>query len=63
VVPSQHSQKSKTIVTVMFYYSPEFAAVTPDIEGYINGLVANANLAYSESQEWKQSQFMLISPV
>ena len=33
----------------MWYYSPEFAAVTDDIEGYIGGLVAYTNYAYLNS--------------
>ena len=33
----------------MFYYSPEFGAVTDDIEGYISSLVAYTNYAYLNS--------------
>ena len=36
-------------MSVMFYYSPEFAAVTDDIEGYISSLVTYANYAYLNS--------------
>ena len=36
-------------MSVMFYYSPEFAAVTDDIEGYIRSLVTYANYAYLNS--------------
>ena len=36
-------------MSVMWYYSPEFAAVTDDIEGYIGGLVAYTNYAYLNS--------------
>ena len=38
-----------TTLSVMWYYSPEFAAVTDDIEGYIGGLVAYTNYAYLNS--------------
>ena len=34
----------------MFYYSPEFGAVTDDIEGYISSLVAYTNYAYLNSE-------------
>ena len=38
-----------TTLSVMFYYSPEFAAVTEDIEGYMSSLVSYANIAYLNS--------------
>ena len=42
----------KTVVTfsVMFYYTPEFAVVTPDIEGYIDQLIDETNQGYVNSK-------------
>lgn len=58
----------------MFYYSPEFGAVTDDIEGYISSLVAYTNYAYLNSEvnvhctpvqkrETRRSSFSLQIPV
>ena len=40
-----------TIVTysVMFYYTPEFAAITADIPGYIDQVIAETNQGYENS--------------
>ena len=41
-----------TVVTysVMFYYTPEFAAITSDISGYIDQVIAETNQGYANSQ-------------
>ena len=49
MISELRSQKKTTTLSVMWYYSPEFAAVTDDIEGYIGGLVAYTNYAYLNS--------------
>ena len=36
-------------VSVIFYYTKEFEAVTPDIRGYVEGLVENTNIAFLRS--------------
>ncbi len=43
-------QKTNTIMTVQFYYTPAFRAVTVDIAGYINQLVLSVNTGYANSQ-------------
>ena len=35
--------------SVMFYYTPEFEAATPDIPGYINEVLAETNQGYANS--------------
>jgi hypothetical protein len=49
-VPSLEKQSANTVLSVQFYYTPEFAAITSDITGYMDGLVSNANAGYSNSQ-------------
>ena len=41
-----------TVVTysVMIYYTPEFAAATPDIEGWVDQVLAESNQGYVNSQ-------------
>jgi len=41
-----------TVVTysVKFYYTPEFQAVTPDIDGFVDSVVAETNIGYINSQ-------------
>ena len=43
---------NSTIVTysIKFYYTPEFQAATPDIEGFIDAVVDETNLGYNNSQ-------------
>ena len=36
-------------VSVIFYFTAEFQAVTPDIEGHIGGLIENTNVAFLRS--------------
>merc|ERR1712073_197583 len=36
--------------SIMFYYTPEFAAVTPDIEDYIDQAMATLNQGYANSK-------------
>ena len=36
-------------ISVIFYYTKEFEAVTPDIRGYVEGLVENTNIAFLRS--------------
>ena len=36
-------------VSVIFYFTVEFQAVTPDIEGHIGGLIENTNVAFLRS--------------
>ena len=42
---------NKTVVTysVQFYYTPQFAAITPDIPGFIDLVVEETNQGYKES--------------
>merc|ERR1712038_434928 len=42
-------QDQKTY-SIMFYYTPEFAAVTPDIEDYIDQAMATLNQGYANSK-------------
>ena len=37
-------------VSVIFYYTKQFEAVTPDIRGHIEGLVENTNIAFLRSR-------------
>ena len=37
-------------VSVIFYFTTEFQAVTPDIEGHIGGLIENTNVAFLRSK-------------
>ena len=41
-----------TVITysVKFYYTPQFQAVTPDIEGFVDSVVAETNQGYINSQ-------------
>ena len=36
--------------SVMFYYTPEFAAITSDIQGYIDQVLAETNQGYANSE-------------
>ncbi len=41
----------RTLVTftIKFYYTPEFAASTPDIDGYLDQVVAETNQGFANS--------------
>ena len=41
--------KTKVTVSVIFYFTSEFQAATPDIRGYVEGLVENTNIALLRS--------------
>jgi len=45
-------QDSTTMVTysIKFYYTPEFAATTPDIEGFIDEVIMETNAGYENSK-------------
>ena len=34
----------------MFYYTPQFLSVVPDVEGYIDDMLATANAGFANSQ-------------
>ena len=36
--------------SVKFYYTPEFAAATPDVAGFVRHVVTMMNLGYIQSQ-------------
>ena len=36
-------------VSVIFYYTQEFEAITPDIEGHVEHLIANTNIIFLKS--------------
>ena len=46
------ARDTSTVVTysVMIYYTPDFAAVTPDIEGWVDQVLAETNEGYINSQ-------------
>ena len=46
------ARDSTTVVTysVQFYYTPQFAAITSDIPGYIDQVIAETNQGYANSQ-------------
>jgi hypothetical protein len=48
----QSSADTTTVVTysVKFYYTPSFAASTPDIEGFIDQVIAETNQGYANSK-------------
>ena len=36
-------------VSVIFYFTEEFEAITPDIKGHVEGLIDNTNIAFLRS--------------
>ncbi len=40
--------------SIKFYYTPAFAAITPDIQGFVNQVVTEVNLGYIHSQVYPQ---------
>ena len=40
---------TKVTVSVIFYFTKEFQAATPDIGGYVEGLIENTNIALLRS--------------
>ena len=40
---------TKVTVSVIFYFTKEFQAATPDIGGYVEGLIENTNIAMLRS--------------
>ena len=36
--------------SIKFYYTPEFAAVTPDVEGFVSQVVTEINMGYINSE-------------
>ena len=51
-VDTQETSANTSVVTytVMFYYTTEFAEITPDIPGYIDQLLAETNQGYANSE-------------
>ena len=43
-------QSGRTVLSVNFFYTDEFEWVTADPEGYVNTLVAYANVGYVNSE-------------
>ena len=46
----EERQSDRTVLSVNFFYTDEFEWVTADPEGYVNTLVAYANVGYVNSQ-------------
>ncbi len=44
------NRQGKAVVTVNFYYTPQFAAVTFDVTGTLRNFIAQANEGYRNSQ-------------
>ena len=40
--------------SIKFYYTPAFAAITPDIQGFVSQVVTEVNLGYIHSQVYPQ---------
>ena len=51
-VDTQDTSDNTSVVTysAMFYYTTEFAEITPDIPGYIDQLLAETNQGYANSE-------------
>jgi hypothetical protein len=49
VIPSLERQSENTVVSVNFYYTPEFSRITADPVGGVHSLVNNANVGYANS--------------
>ena len=47
--PNTTMRQGKKTFSMMFYYTPEFASVTPDIAGWIDLLLAETNQGYANS--------------
>ena len=45
----EEDSTTNVTVSVIFYFTKEFEAVTPDIIGYVEGLVENTNIAFLRS--------------
>merc|ERR1712168_1044606 len=50
--PPLGAEDTTTVVTysVMIYYTPDFASITPDIEGWVDQVLAETNQGYINSQ-------------
>ena len=46
----EEDSTTNVTVSVIFYFTTEFQAVTPDIEGHIGGLIENTNVAFLRSE-------------
>ena len=45
-----HMRQGQKTFSVMFYYTPEFAAATPNIEDFIDQVIAETNQGYANSR-------------
>lgn len=43
-------RQSTSHMYIMFYYTPQFLSVVPDVEGYIDDMLATANAGFANSQ-------------
>merc|ERR1712038_1705984 len=47
---TENMRQGQKTYSIMFYYTPEFAAVTPDIEDFIDQAMATLNQGYANSK-------------
>ena len=45
----EEDSTTNVTISVIFYFTKEFEAVTPDIEGHVEGLIENTNIAFLRS--------------
>jgi len=49
-VPASKDNTTMVTYSIKFYYTPEFAATTPDIDGFTDLIVAETNTGYANSE-------------
>jgi len=47
---SSNDNTTEAVYSIMFYYTPEFAQITPDITGFIDDVLAETNQGYRNSK-------------